>query len=105
MKNTLQGLLSKFTELDIREEEFSSDEDEDGEEFVEVPEKLPRFDIEDEEIAGDVDTVGEKTEVDEPVQQSNVVVDSEQPTCSRCKCFVILRYCVIEQTSYYAFFI
>lgn len=83
MKRTLCGLLSKFNELDIREEEFSSDENEDGDEFVEVPEKLPRFDIEDEEVADA--NVGKK-EVDELVRESNVVVvDSEQPTCSRCK--------------------
>ena len=80
----LQELLSKFTDLDIREEEFSSDENEDGEEFEEVPEKLPRFDIEDEEIS---DAGGEK--ISQPMQQSNVVTnDDEQPTCSRCKYFL-----------------
>lgn len=84
IRNMLQELLSKFTDLDIREEEFSSDENEDGEEFEEVPEKLPRFDIEDEEIS---DAGGEK--ISQPMQQSNVVTnDDEQPTCSRCKYFL-----------------
>ena len=84
IRNMLQGMLSKFTDLDIREEEFSFDENEDGEEFEEVPEKLPRFDIEDEEEISDA--VGVKMEVSQSLQQSNVATnDDEQPTCSRCK--------------------
>ena len=90
LKNTLDGLLNKFNDLDIREELYSSDEEEDGEEFVEVPEKLPRFEIEEveEETVSEKVTTNSK-KVDRKSLPSSVaaVVDSEQPTCSRCKLF------------------